>query len=217
MFKKFVALFIILTISILSFAQQKKTPTKSETKTTPTSYTYSKEITQISNELNAQNLNTSIQLLTELLAEIKDKRQSKISELFPEKFNSFEIFTESNDSYFSSSELDYGVLFTRMYKNKENNRIQVNVVFEDSSVQEYIRTINDPKRVKNLGNAKVITLQEKYKALEKFFEEDAYLERNIVLNEALLVNIITTGVADTAVLDAFINTIKLNELTNYLQ
>ena len=155
--------------------------------------------------------------MTEILAEIKDKRQTKISKLFPEKFNSFDTFTENNDSYFSSSELDYGVLFTRIYKNKENNRIQVNVVFEDPSVQEYIRTINDPQRVKNLGNAKVITLQEKYKALEKFFEEDAYLERNIVLNQTLLVNIITTGVADTTLLDDFINTIKLNELTSYLQ
>ena len=161
--KKFLVLFIIF-ITILSFAQQKQSTPKPSKKIIKKPYTYSKEIKQISNELNAENLNTSIQLLTELLADIKDKRQSKISTLFPEKFNTFATYVENNDSYFSSSELDYGVLFTRIYKNKENNRIQVNVVFEDPSVQEYIRTINDPKRVKNLGNAKVIILQEKYKS-----------------------------------------------------
>ena len=213
MLKKLLLCFTIITISFLIFAQQKNPKKIIQQKP----YSYTKEIKQISNALNEYNLNTSIHLLTELLTEIKDKRKSEISKMFPEKFNAFELFIENNDSYFSDSELDYGVLFSRIYKNKENNRIQVNVVFEDPSVQEYSRTINDPKRVKNLGNATVITLQNKYKALEKIFKEDAYLERNIILNQTLLVNIITSGFSDTNVLDEFIDEIKLSQLNEYLQ
>lgn len=176
-----------------------------------------KDIKRLKKDILLKNYNSAILLLTEMVDQLKLSREQTISTFFPDQFNSFEQTSKSSNSYFSAPSLDYGVLFARNYKNKEGHMVDVNVVFEDPSVTEYIKTIQDPKRLKNLGNAQVISINDEYRALEKHSQNEGYLERNIVVHDSLLVNVIATGFTDATIMDAFIETIHLKKLSTYLK
>ena len=178
------------------------------------------DVDKINGQLFEKKYSEAIYLLKNLIADLRQQQRHKINAFFPK---SFESFSETNDkgslgSFVSQTE-HFGVLFSKRYKRQENpnDTIEINVVFDDPSIGEYINVIKNPKYVEGFDNTKVVKIRNKYNALETFSEEEGYFERNILVNEQLLLNVLATGLVEKDSIDKFCDGIDILQLEGYLK
>ena len=178
------------------------------------------DVSQVNQHLFQNKYSEAIYLLKNLIADLRQQQRLKISAFFPKSFEAFSETTEKGSlgSFVSQTE-HFGVLFSKRYKREENpnDTIEINVVFDDPSIGEYINVIKNPKYVEGFDNTKVVKIRDRYNALETFSEEEGYFERNILVNEQLLLNVLATGVVEKASIDQFCETIDIKNLEKYLK
>jgi hypothetical protein len=178
------------------------------------------DVDNINGQLIEKKYSEAIYLLKNLIADLRQQQRLKINAFFPKDF---EAFSETNEkgslgSFVSQTE-HFGVLFSKRYKRQENpnDTIEINVVFDDPSIGEYINVIKNPKYVEGFDNTKVVKIRDRYNALETYSEEEGYFERNILVNEQLLLNVLATGLIEKTSIDSFCNGIDISRLEQYLK
>lgn len=156
--------------------------------------------------------------VNDLLSKLKERRQIMVGGFFPSTFDTFQSSTiEQTPGYFSNVEDDYGVIFSRQYTDGDVKKVDINLVYADPSIQEYITTIANPKLVKKLSNSNIILVNGAYKGLQKFSEDDLYCEMNILVDDTILINIIAIGVHSPSDLTPLLDTIKFNDIKLFLE
>ena len=178
------------------------------------------DVDKINGQLIEKKYSEAIYLLKNLIADLRQQQRLKINAFFPKAFETYSETTEKGSlgSFVSQTE-HFGVLFSKRYKREENpnDTIEINVVFDDPSIGEYINVIKNPKYVEGFDNTKVVKIREQYNALETYSEEEGYFERNILVNEQLLLNILATGLIEKTSIDNFCNGIDIIKLERYLK
>ncbi len=178
---------------------------------------YSEELDVIKQDIRESRYSSALSALDLLIEKIRTNQRSVIEKYFPAEFNGFEIWDYSMRlGEFASQEDNYGVLFSRRYKNSQDHVIDINVVFSDPSILEYVNLIKNPKLVNRLENTEIAKIKNKYYALEKYSEEEMYCEKNIVVNNDLLLNVVANGIRDKAVIDVFISLIQIEKIEKYM-
>jgi hypothetical protein len=168
-------------------------------------------------DIKKNKLPAAIAALNELIGKLKDNQQRIIGKCFPDNFEGYQATQEDSqlDNLFINQD-NYGVLFSRHYSKHNAGTIDVNLVFSDPSIKEYINLINNPNLINNIENTRIVVIKDNYKALEKFSLEEKYYERNIIVNKELLINVVANGQYNKELLDNYIEAIKLENLDLYL-
>ena len=183
----------------------------------PSHSEYYRELKAIDSLILNKQFSAAIQALQTISESVLDLQKSIVQTFFPESFDSFTYNSnqESNAFQLSQSE-SFGVLLFRHYENKDRHSIDINVVFEDPSIVEYINIIKNPRLVKNLENTAITKINNHYRTLEKYIPQENYCERNIIINQTLIVNVVANGMEDKTVMDAFCSIIDFEGLESFL-
>jgi hypothetical protein len=177
---------------------------------------FKEHVLKIDNELQHFNYSNGMAYIQSLYNKVKEKLETDIDRYFPNTFRGY----NTRRSQFQSGEFEersYGVIFAKSFKDKRGRTIDVNVIYADDSIHEYERLIENPNLVNGIENVNIITLNKKYKAIQKSSEEQNFFEENIVVNRDLLINIIGVGMSDIEVIDTFSKTINISALEKYLK
>jgi hypothetical protein len=177
---------------------------------------YFKDLELIKQDIAEKNYSTAIYALNELSSRLRDHQKKKIEKYFPSEFEGYAVWKPSFQYDVSASYPDdYGLLFSKKYRNFDGYTIDVNVVYSDPAIEEYINIVKNPSLIDSIENIKVIKIG-RYNALEKYSEEERYCERNIIINDALLLNIIANGLEDKSVIERYTKQVNLEGLEYYL-
>ncbi|MFT5170866.1 MAG: hypothetical protein ACI9BD_000636 [Candidatus Marinamargulisbacteria bacterium] len=171
------------------------------------------ELRFVQSEIEDKRFSSAIYALNELIDKLRLEQSRMIEVLFPGEIGQFRVVDSgpgfSVQDFQSSS---FGVVFSRRYQNKDHHTIDVNVVFSDPSIEEYVNIVKDERLIDGLENTSIVKLKDKIFALEKYSSDENYGERNIVVNPELMVNVVANGIEDRAVLETFCGSIQLDKL-----
>ena len=176
-----------------------------------------KELNSVDKYLYTDQYQNAIYELTTLISKIKNMQTEQIEQFFPKEFNGF-FETSDNSDYdaFNNQSDNYGTLYSKQYQNENGHTIDLSVIYSDPSISEYINIIRKPTLIDNFENTTIVKVNDQFNAIEKYVEENMYLERNIVINKDLLIVIIANGVEEKAVVNDLFGQINLTELKQYL-
>lgn len=149
---------------------------------------------------------------------LKEDQKKLISSFFPKSFGSFKLVSSklpSSGEYLGDS---VNIIFAERFINSQGYSMDVNVLFLDPSINEYVGIINNLSKVSKSGGQRleVVTIKKKYSALKKSIPDSNYYELNIVVNKDTLLNIITNGSDQPELINNFCNQIDINKLDKYL-
>jgi hypothetical protein len=183
----------------------------------PSNNEFIKDLHLIQQDIFDSRYTAAILALNVLTDRLREQQKKEVALFFPDEFSGFKIWEYSiRLGDFTSQNDNFGVLFSRRYKNNEDHIVDINVVFSDPSIEEYLNIIKKPYLVDNLDNTKVIKVNNHFDALEKYSEDEKYYEQNIIVNRELLLNIVANGIEDKSLIETFTSLIKMEELSNYL-
>ena len=117
----------------------------------------------------------------------------------------------------SFNQFNYGVLFSKHYQNKKGNVLDVYVVYSDPSINEYYSLLKNPDLVEEVENYNIVKINEKYFALEKKSEDKIIYECNMLVNNKLLLNLVSDSVKELDLFNFFISKSNIDELVRYLE
>ncbi len=107
----------------------------------------------------------------------------------------------------------FGVVYSRRYTNHAGGSIEVTLVYNDPSIDEYVQIIqNTGKSQIFFERSKRIKIKDTYPALEKNNLDEKYVELNILLRSNLLMNVVAVGNTEKSGLDGFLNPINLQAI-----
>jgi len=180
---------------------------------------FTKELDDLSKSLDSGYYSQSLYILDDLKDKITLVQKKYLNTFFPSSFETFEAQNiDIEDSLFDSEE--YGILFNKRYKNSTNEKIDINLIHSDPSIQEYVSILNNPRLIQGLVNTqfkKVQNYQSLYSKTEN--NENSVVtvhEQNIVLNQELMITFIYIGEEKEDILTNFIDLIDLKEIEKYL-
>ncbi len=191
---------------------------QSETRSSPESQ-FKKEVEDLSKSLDSGYYSQSLYILDDLKDKITLVQKKYLNTFFPSSFETFEAQNvDIEDSLFDSEE--YGILFNKSYKNTKNEKIDINLIHSDPSIQEYVSILNNPRLIQGLVNTQLKKVQN-YQSLYSKTEnsENSVVtvhEQNIVLNQELMITFIYIGEEKEDILTNFIDLIDLKEIEKYL-
>lgn len=172
----------------------------------------------IRESLRKEQYSDAISQTQKLLGELKSARQQRISTFFPKTFADYRIEVGAqNGGYFAHVGDEFGVIWIRHYAGKNDHKVDVNVVFQDPSIQDYARTMASPALVKSLPNTKLVTLEGGQKALQKSNDQEGYYEMNIVLSKDILINILSTGKSSPQDARLLLSMVEFEGLKQFLE
>lgn len=190
----------------------------SEPQASEKGHDFSPLLNQIDEALERDRYSSALIYLKDMMDKIEEKQERVIDQFFPTLFTSYARVKRVNDSSYAGLGGDgFGVLYEKSFKNKRGHAIDVNVVFLDNSIREYVRIIGNPSLVKGIENASVMTIQDRYRALRKDAQEQRFYELNIVVNSDILVNVIGVGMGTIKPIERFSEEIDFNGLQGYLK
>ena len=178
------------------------------------------------NALKAKKYSQALLYVQEVTEELRLVQKKMVTAFFPAQIEGFIYEEDANYQIgtFENQTADSDILFSRQYiKNTETHTSSIdgNVVFSDPSIQEYIALVNKPELLQNLQDdslqTSIIKVNEVYAALEKISEDEKYYERNIVVNENTLLNVIGHDLESSEALDLFCQKINIVGLDNFLK
>ena len=173
-------------------------------------------VQQLQHQLDGNQLSAALTTLKNLSSQIRENQRVIIDTYFPPQFEGFSSTSSFGPQADNGSSTSFGMVYSKHYQNGQRQSIDVNVVFSDGTVAEYANLINSPHMMKGFDNASVVKLGP-YSALEKFSPSDRYLERNIVLNGDLLVNVIANGISSKDSVNTLCRLIDFAALEKYLK
>ena len=140
-----------------------------------------------------------------LLLELKEKQQKILEKFFPIQYEAFVKATPE----FTGDPDTIGVLCAIRYLNPVHQTIDVNIVFWDSSINEYLDLVRNPKKVAKQDHLSLVKMPDSIGALERFLPDQDYCERNIVLSDRVMVNVIVNGAESKKRLEGFCKMLDL--------
>lgn len=162
-------------------------------------------------------ISPAISQFISLIHQLQQRLEQSVGLFFPETLGPF---VSTNGQKLPAGIDDqtnrFGVLFERHYEDASGNTIDVNAIYDSGAISDYIAVINNPRLLRNLNNTTIARVQDKYDAIEKFSPKDNYHERNILISNQLLVNVVILGSVDQELMDAFCNSCYFEELDQFL-
>lgn len=178
---------------------------------------FGKTMTDLEVALTETNFSLSLELLQQMIEKVETKQSNVLRSFFPKTFEGFYIKTASPTLIGQGmGNQSYGVLFTQDYINKKGHSLNVNIVYNDDSIQDYVELINNPNLIQGLKNTKVIETND-YKSLETISDDQRHYEQSLIINNDLMVTLVCVGVTDHSIVNDFINKVDLSTLDTYLK
>lgn len=175
------------------------------------------ELNTIREDLEDDRHSSAILGLKNLTSKVVVSQKLIISNFFPDKILDFKTKKNSFSDTNFNEELDsFGVLFSKTYTNILGETINIHVIFSDPSIDEYATIANNPKILNTLNTITLIKTNGLYPSLEKYSESEQFYERNIIVNEELLINIIGQEIKSKEKIDEFCRQLLIVELEEYL-
>ena len=218
-FKYLIILIAIFSTQIISNPEInniEKTTIKEESVTLTNPFTLHPDLKEINKALNEKNYILSTQLIQELSLKIKLEQQTQVEKIFPKEIGNYKI-NEKKITEFDINTASYGVLFTKSYKNNTNNEFNINIIYSDPSIEEYINIINNPSLIEEIENAKIITIQNQFNSIEKVSLNEEFYEYNIIINSNTLLNIIFSNLQNKDIIQSFFNSVDLSKIKTTLK
>ena len=172
----------------------------------------------IKSEIEEHQLSSAIFALSALIDKLRTEQNKLVEALFPKRFQDYRY--SSRDALFPEDDFsggNFGVIFSRRYQNDAQHTIDVNVVFSDPAIDEYVNIVKNKKLIQGLDHTRIVKVNYRYLALQKFSQEETYGERNIVINNDLMVNVVANGMKSISVLDDFCDVLALRQLEKLLK
>ncbi|MEK9657493.1 MAG: hypothetical protein VW378_03870 [bacterium] len=174
------------------------------------------DLTRVQEALTLSNLNKSLSLLQALLLKVRQVHAANIDGFFPSDTENFFVVQQKQVDQGVMYSDGYGIIFSKQYQTQDGRFLDVNVVFNDPSIQEYISIIQEKSAVADIEGVRVIKIQDRYMCLESVSDEHQFIERNIVLNPDVLVNVVYDWRDDDFLLNEFVSQFQLVALEQYL-
>ncbi len=158
---------------------------------------------------------TALSTMQHLSDRLRAIQTDVIESFFPDTFQTLTPQGRPSLEYVSDR---FGVIFSRRYLNPSSGQhLDVSVIHLDSSVQEYWDIVKNPKLAAHLDTAKIIEIQDGYRGLEKVNPTLGLIERNIVLSDSLMVNIVAGGKDVNQLILDYTRQVQFGKLKRYLQ
>jgi len=157
---------------------------------------------------------TAIATSQSLLDRLKTIQTDMIASFFPTSFQTLTSQSHQDVDFISDG---FGVIFTKHYGNRSKQFIDLSVIHMDPSIQEYWNLAQNPKLVRHMDNTDIITISPGIKGLEKLNPTQDIIERNILLSDQLMVNIVARGKDASLLIEEYTNQVQFALLKRYLQ
>jgi hypothetical protein len=179
---------------------------------------FAKAFTRIQDDVEGNRFSDAIIELKSMIQVLQNRQKKVIETFFPNEIGTF--FESGHQPQLGSiipQSENFGVLFFRRYENKAKSTIDVNVVYSDSSIEEYVNIIKNSRLVRSLDNTEVIKVNKQFSTLEKYVPEENYSERNIIVHRDLLVNVVANGITNNMTVEALCKEINFSGLSDFLK
>lgn len=181
----------------------------------PKSREVNKQLDTAKELISKERYPLAIATLSKLIGQLKDQQKQSLKRYFPTSFQTFKA-ESLNFQGQSGADLE-SVIFSRHYEDAgDAATIDVNLVFLDPSIREYLNLIKNPQLMDHMENTRVIKLKNGISAIEKNAEQEGYFEVSAVLDETAMVNIMMNKVDKADTRKAFIDALNLEGLKTYL-
>lgn len=219
-FKYLIILIVIYSTQLMSESDIniiKKTTINEEEFSLTKSFAIHPDLKEINKALNEKNYILLTQLIQELSLKIKIEQQAQIEQIFPTTIGNYKT-NEKKITEFDINTPSYGVLLTKSYKNnKSNNEFNINIIYSDPSIEEYINIINNPSLIEEIENTKIITIQNQFNSIEKISLNEEFYEYNIIINNNTLLNIIFSDLKNKDIIQSFFKSVDLSKIKTILK
>ncbi|RAP31976.1 hypothetical protein DID75_05515 [Candidatus Marinamargulisbacteria bacterium SCGC AG-410-N11] len=216
-----VILIVLHPINVISASYEESLPdvnllTSSNTlELTETQESYLSQLSQIEDFVKNNQFSDALNLLINLSNTIKNKRLFSLNTYFPNYFLDYKYIEKDDSELFNDS--NYGVLFSKHYRNKRGNVLDVYVIYSDPSIKEYFRLLRNPELIEGVTNLNVVKINKQYYALEKKSDGESIYECNMLVNNKLLVNLVSDSKKEIELFNTFISKSRIDKLEKYLK
>lgn len=176
------------------------------------------EVKSINALIEEEQYSGALSALNRLEKMLRFYQSDRLAEFLPKEFQGFTIMEEEESEYESviPSNGDIGLLLARHYKNLEDHFIDINIVYADASIADFVSIIKNPIIIDNDEQTRIIKVQNEFPAIEKYLDNKLFYERNIVLDDDVMVNIISKGLSQEA-LNEFCDKVDLKNIKTHLK
>jgi len=173
-----------------------------------------RELDHVRSSIMADRHGTALAMLQHLSERIRAIQTDVIDSYFPESVGELTVKGRPSLDYVSDR---FGVIFSRRYSHYSEDYLDVSVVHLDPSIREYWDMVKNPKLASHIDTAKIIEIQDGYRGLEKSNTSLGLVERNIVLSDTLMVNIVANGKNADSLISEYTRQVQFAKLKRYLQ
>ena len=169
--------------------------------------------------LNEEYINSN-ELLIKILGKVKSNQSQKLKQFFPKDYKNLRVISDktyASEQAFEGFESSHsGVVFSRNFMDDKNRRLEINVLFSDDSIRDYLEIIQRPNLVQGMENTSVVSIQN-FKGLVTISEDKTYFDLKLILNNELMVTAVSVGMTDHALIYELLNQIALRDLQAYFK
>ena len=179
--------------------------------------TVSQNIVLLQRAFEDGSFSRSLELLQQLMGQIRQVHAENINAFFPNDFDNFYgVEIDGGGGDLSSSEEGIGLLFHKRFQNVTGNILDVHVVFQDSSVLEYQNLVQQVKKKGGGDGIRLRRVLDRYDAIESHSDEQVFVDVNVLVSSEVLMNVFYDGLDRNLVLDAFLTQVDYEGLLRYL-
>lgn len=179
--------------------------------------TVSQNIVLLQKAFEDGRFSRSLELLQQLMGQIREVHAENINVFFPNDFDNFYgVEIDGGGGDLNSSEEGVGLLFHKRFQNATGNILDVHVVYQDSSILEYYNLVQQVKKKKGGKGVRLKRILDRYDALENHSEEHVFVDVNVLVSSDVLMNVFYDGLDQNLVLDSFLTQVDYEGLLRYL-
>tara|TARA_Y200000002_G_C22555193_1_gene609990 strand:+ start:336 stop:1004 length:669 start_codon:yes stop_codon:yes gene_type:complete len=172
---------------------------------------YKNDLAKLTDLLIIKQFKEAQVVLSKIQEKIFNDFQDQIQICFPNSFQSLKAVQVSKISQGEFEKVDFGVVFTKQYKDKFGRKLEVNIVDAEQSAQDYKDLIENPNLIEGLENSSLISY-ESFKAIQTVDLNAKHYEQNILLSDTIIMTVVVIGVDDVSYLREFVNEISFDKL-----
>jgi hypothetical protein len=179
-------------------------------------HAFSDSVSEIDTALQNNDYVQALYHLDTLATKLREQHAQGIRQFFPKEVGTLHVSSwrsSAGDVEFDSAQY---VVFSSQLVDEDDNSIEFHVISEDPAILEYAAIVKKPRLVKALQDTTVVSIRS-YKALEKSNEENRFLEHNIVINDALMLNVVISGSIEADTVTAFYEAVDFEGLLKYIK
>ena len=174
-------------------------------------------VNDINNVVNLYSLSKyqqTLKALVDVIGSVREEQYKKIVTCFPKDYKSMFLVDSKDNMELDIDSFNDAVLFSVRYQDNMDSYLEINVLNDTQTIQDYKHLIKNPSLVRNLQNIELVK-NNGYDALLTSYAQRKHYEQNIILKSDLLITLILVGQDDFVFAD-FFKEVDINKLEEYV-